>query len=419
MGNQSPEALTFLSKVSALVLQALMLGESSHNLQSWIDTYPGREDDNDWLLSLTLAFAQLGDAESSYAALDRNSGSDIVVSSLRIVQGMVKGHAWEDLTGQWDDLVARWSPFIHSGLSGDELILWRLALSEIPCKASTQLEAAAVALKYFHSGDGTQGLRWWVGQTKDSPGGNDNARVLKRKLIAENEPDLDYIIDTDSPERIGGAFVHAQRSFPLEVVEASLKLRTKWFGDDTTPGEHGSDRSSFDKFLHLLDTQVEWPFNFRDMFAIYSLDASESVLHEFSTFADPRVLHKVLANPNVSDRVVLSVMSNVGAEHASSLASTAILARSLSPSVAEDIAQHISADDLWQVASDPIMPLSLLALWVRHNSEAVRRAVARNPSTTADLLSELALDASRGVRDAVESHPNATDEIKALVALQT
>ena len=419
MGNQSPEALTFLSKVSALVLQALVLGESSHNIQSWIDTYPGREDDNDWLLSLTLAFAQLGDAESSYAALDRNSGSDIVVSSLRIVQGMVKGHAWEDLTGQWDDLVARWSPFIHSGLSGDELILWRLALSEIPCKASTQLEAAAVALKYFHSGDGTQGLRWWVGQTKDSPGGNDNARVLKRKLIAENEPDLDYIIDTDSPERIGGAFVHAQRSFPIEVVEASLKLRTKWFGDNSEPGEHGSDRLTFDKFLDAQETLVEWPFNFRDVFAIYSLDASEAVLHEFSTFADHRVLHKVLANPNVSDRVALSVLGNVEGEHASTLAATAILAPNLSPSVAEEIAQHIAVDDLWKVASDPIMPLSLLALWTQHDSEAVRRAVARNPSTTADLLSELALDASRGVRDAVESHPNATDEIKALVALQT
>lgn len=419
MGNESPEALTFLSKVSALVLQALVLGESSQHIQSWIDAHPGLEDDNEWLLSLTLAFAHVGDWERSYAALDQNSGSDIVSASLRIVRAMMRGDAWEELGQQWDDLVVTWSAFIHSGLSGQELVLYRLVLSEVPCKASTQLEAAAVALKYFHSGDGTQGLRWWVGQTKDGPGGNDNARVLKRKLIAEDQPDLDYIIATDSPERIGGAFIHAQRSFPLEVVEASLKLRTKWFGDGTTPGEYGSDRSTFEKFLDSQETLVEWPFNFRDMVAIYSLEASEAVLHEFSTFADHRVLHKILANPSVSDRVVLSVFRSVGVENASSLASTAILAPHLSPAVAEEIAQHMSVDDLWKVASNPIIPLSLLSLWIRHDSEAVRRAVARNPATPADLLSELALDASRSVRAAVESHPHATDEIKALVALQT
>lgn len=407
-GNSSGAARAFLSSVSALVLNSLVRAQWTNHIEPWLREHPGLPDDDEWLLAKSAGLAQVGQIDEAFRVLDAVSRDDAYVSALRLSQSMVEGKSWPEISSEVSRLREAVSAIVSVSHAGEDALLWRLAISDNPCESSSPLEAAALALWYFHLGDGTNAIRRWVSVSK-ALAGLENARVLKRELVAQNRPDLPRIIEVDTPFRVGAALAHVFLSYEVDVALAMSQLKNTHFEPQS---------EAWETFLTTMANAEGWSFDLRRMLRLLERDADIEILEEFCEHGDPRVLEYILTSDAVTDDIARRVLGSAPEPERSSLAALAVLAPRISLPAAREFSELVEESELWEVASNPNASSSLLVEWSRHPSEAVRRAVARNSAASEDILAELALDSALAVRDAVESNPNSTDEIRALVALQ-
>jgi hypothetical protein len=163
---------------------------------------------------------------------------------------------------------------------------------------------------------------------------------------------------------------------------------------------------------------LSWEIDFGAIWATLSGTPTEQQLLGLIDYDDRRVRLAIAESNALTDNVVKALFDKAAESEKEGLAAAGVLSKHLSEETAQTLVKHIGPEALWVVAAKPEAPTYLLASWAKHESETVRRSVARNTSTPDEVLAELALDQSLAVRDAVANNPGASDETRAIVSLQ-
>ena len=402
--DSSAAAVSFRSAVSSLVLDALVQAGWTETANLWATHHPGESDDQTWLTSLA-QLVSLGDSEDDLLeALKKLNEEHFPRNVYATVRWLMEKREWEYIVRHWQDMFTDTEELTLSGVTGYKMIVNRFAVNSDRFEAGNPLQSATLAVAEFSHDRGVPGFRWWLG-AKD-------VTDLPDHLLDRPDLDIEEIVAAEGAARGGYVLGRMHKRQPTAALFAVYALWKSWSHEDPNP---------MDSLIETVRTNehVSWPFDFDAMWATLTGTASESQLLTTLDYDDARVREAVARSPHLTDASAKKLLQHSSEQEKGSLSAAALLAPSLSPTMTEELSRNIDVDELWRVAAEPSVPLELLRRWAKHDTDSVRRAVARNTSTPDDVLSELALDSSLAVRDAVMNNPSASDETRALVSLQS
>lgn len=416
----SEQSMAFRSRVTTIVLEALVRSRKTELVDQWLQRYPGDETDSEWLLWASLAHSQCDRLPESLALIEKSQGKDLLTQSVQVAHRAFQGVAWEEVCGLWDSVAESASKVVYRSLTGKKLIRWTLKDLDGPDYwASSPLAALALGMFGFYEGSPTLGAKHWfsVGPVF---GGTEEIKVLRRSLVESHEIDIDELVARASAFSTGRAIALLYKHKPVDCILA-LSRNTFFV---TNFREGNPDILEFVGNYLVNDSPLppeerfQWPLDVEALFALALGTANEAQTQEFSRHERLEVRLLVASSTSLTDSIVAEVLL-VGPPAEQTEVALALLRNpSVSLTWARIAAEHVPGDSLWKAAAESTVPSEILVEWAKHESSSVRRAVAGNPNTPEEVLGELALDSSLAVRDAVLGNPSASDETRALVKLQ-
>ena len=416
--DSSAAAVSFRSAVSSLVLDALVQAGWTETGNLWATHHPGESDDQTWLTSLA-QLVSLGDSEDDLLAALKNLNEErFPRSAFATVRWLLENREWDYIVSHWQEMFTDSQELTLSGVSGYQMLVNRFAVNSNIFEAGNPLQAATLGVAEFSHDRGVPGFRWWLGarEVADLPDhlldrpDLDIEEIAAAEFGGPSKDGSDRLLR--GANRAGWSVGKMHDRQPIGAMFALYTVWQAWSHLDPNPmdGLVNSARTS---------ENLSWPFDFDAMWATLTGAASESQLLAALDFNDERVREAISKSPQLTDAVASKLLKDSTEQEKGYLSAAALLAPNLSPAMTEELSHNIDVDELWRVAAEPSVPLELLRRWAKHDTDSVRRAVARNTSTPDDVLSELALDSSLAVRDAVMNNPSASDETRALVSLQS